>query len=113
MFTQNAAWLFSSRVSRVVAGTAAQETAPQAQVADLGLQVLAVQSGGLVFTSGNDIAALLEECLANAVPYYEISFEPASSEKADEYHRLDVHLAKPGLTARTRQGYYALPSPRK
>jgi VWFA-related protein len=85
----------------------------QSQVADLGLQVLAVQSGGLALTSGNDIAAMLEECLADTVPYYEISFEPASSEKADEYHHLQIHLAKSGLTARTRQGYYARPSPRK
>jgi VWFA-related protein len=85
----------------------------QTQVADLGLQVLAVQSGGLALNSGNDIAALLEECMADTAPYYEISFAPASSEKADEYHRLDVRVAKPGLTARTRQGYYAQPSPRK
>jgi hypothetical protein len=30
--------------------------------------------------------------------------------KPDEYHQLQIKLAKPGLTARTRQGYYAQPA---
>jgi VWFA-related protein len=84
----------------------------QTQLADLGLQVLAVQSGGVALTSGNDIAALLEECVADAAPYYEISFAPPPPERSDEYHHLEIRVTKPGLTARTRQGYYAQPSPR-
>lgn len=84
----------------------------QTQVADLGLQVLAVQSGGLVFNASNNIASLLEQCLADAASYYELSFEPSAAERPDEYHRLDIRLAK-GLTAHTRQGYYAQPSPAK
>lgn len=84
----------------------------QAQVGNLGLQVIAVQSGGFVLTSGNDIAKFLEECVADSAPYYEISFEPTPPNGPNEYHHVEIHLAKPGLTARTRQGYYAQPSPR-
>jgi VWFA-related protein len=84
----------------------------QAQVGNLGLQVIAVQSGGLALTSGNDTAKFLEECVADSAPYYEISFEPATPDGPNEYHHLEIHLAKPGLTARTRQGYYAQPPPR-
>ena len=29
--------------------------------------------------------------------------------RPNEYHQLEVHVAKPGLTARTRQGYYSRP----
>jgi VWFA-related protein len=82
----------------------------QVQVADLGLPVLAVQSGGLAFNFNNDIASLLRECLSNSAPYYEISFAPPPADKRDEYHHLEIKVAKPGLTARTRQGYYAQPS---
>jgi VWFA-related protein len=83
----------------------------QAQVGNLGLQVIAIQSGGLALSAGNDIAKFLDECVADSAPYYEISFEPASPERPNEYHHLEIKLAKPGLTARTRQGYYAQPSP--
>jgi VWFA-related protein len=82
----------------------------QAQVGDLGLQVIAIQSGGLALNSGNDIGRFLEECVSDSAPYYEISFQPAAPERPDEYHRLEIKIDKPGLTARTREGYYAQPS---
>jgi VWFA-related protein len=82
----------------------------QVRVGDLGLPVLATQSGGLVLNFNNDVASLLRECLSDSAPYYEISFDPPPGDKRDEYHHLEIKLAKPGLTARTRQGYYAQPS---
>jgi VWFA-related protein len=82
----------------------------QVQVGDLGLPVLATQSGGLVLNFNNDVASLLRECLSDSAPYYEISFDPPPSDKRDEYHHLEIKVAKPGLAARTRQGYYAQPS---
>jgi VWFA-related protein len=83
-------------------------TPSQAQMGNLELQVIATQSGGLT-TSGNDVAALIKQCLADAQAYYEISFAPPVDQKRDEYHHLEVHVAKPGLTARTRHGYYSEP----
>jgi VWFA-related protein len=82
----------------------------QAQMGNLELQVIATQSGGLAL-SGNDIAALIKQCVADAQAYYEVSFAPPVDQKRDEYHHLEVHVAKPGLTARTRQGYYSQPRP--
>jgi VWFA-related protein len=84
----------------------------QVQIGNLALEVLATQSGGLALNASNDTATLLHESLADTAPYYEISFVPASAEKKDEYHQLEIRLARPGLTARTRQGYYAQPTPR-
>jgi VWFA-related protein len=76
---------------------------------DLGLQVLATQTGGLALTASNDITAQLQRCIADAEAYYELSFDPPPAEHPDEYHHLEIKMAKPGLTARTRQGYYAQP----
>jgi VWFA-related protein len=82
----------------------------QVAAGNLGLQVLAVQSGGLVLDFNNDVTSLLQQCLSDVAPYYEISFTPATAERPDEYHHLEIKIAKPGLTARTRQGYYAQPA---
>jgi VWFA-related protein len=79
----------------------------QVSIGNLALQVLAVQSGGLAFDSTNDIAGALQNCLADTVPYYEISFASAPAEKPDEYHQLEIKVSRPGLVARTRTGYYS------
>jgi VWFA-related protein len=81
----------------------------QASLGDLSLQVLATQSGGMALSSSNDIVVLLQKCLQDTEAYYELSFTPAPADHRDEYHNLLVQVAKPGLTARTRTGYYAQP----
>jgi len=81
-----------------------------AQLGNLGLQVLAVQSGGLALNS-NGVTEMLQRCEADADDYYRVTFEPAPSERPNEYHPLEIHVAKPGLTVRTSQGYYSQPMP--
>ncbi len=77
-------------------------------IGNLGLQVLATQTGGLVLNS-TDVAALLQECVADNATYYRLSFEPAPTETRDVYHPLKVMVAKPNATAATSTGYYAEP----
>ena len=81
----------------------------QADYGDIALQVLAVQSGGLAFNTSNDVAGELRKCVADAQTYYEISFVPSADQKPATFHQVEVKVAKPGLTARARQGYYAQP----
>ena len=76
---------------------------------DLTLAVIAAQSGGLVLNPGNDLSADLQKCIADAGAYYEIAFDPAIGDQPNEYHHLAIRVAKPSLTARTRQGYYSKP----
>jgi VWFA-related protein len=75
----------------------------------LSLQVLAVQSGGLVFFGSNDVSSLVEQCMDDAKAHYELSFVPPPADHGNEYHSIEIRLNKPGLTARTRQGYYNQP----
>jgi VWFA-related protein len=77
------------------------------QNGNLGLQVIATQSGGRVLNRNNDIAALIASCVADAKAYYILSFEAAEADHPDEYHNLEIKIDRPGLTARTRTGYYA------
>jgi VWFA-related protein len=78
---------------------------------DLTLGAIAVQSGGLVLNPGNDLAGELQKCVADAAAYYELAFDPVISDRPNEYHHLEIRVAKPGLTARTRRGYYSQPWP--
>ena len=80
----------------------------EVDIGDVSLQALAVQSGGLALSS-TAVAQLLEESVADANAYYELTFAAAPAEKPNEYHHIEVKVDKPGLTARTRQGYYAQP----
>jgi VWFA-related protein len=81
----------------------------RAEIGDLGLQVLAVQSGGLVLNGSNDVAGFLKRAVAQTEAIYELSFAAAAGEHDNDYHQIQVQIAKPGLTAHTSSGYYARP----
>lgn len=76
------------------------------QLGDLGLQVLATQTGGQVLNSSNDLARQLTRVLADTGAYYHLTIEPTPGEP-DEYHKLELKVSKPSVVARTRTGYYS------
>jgi VWFA-related protein len=80
------------------------------QLADLSIQVLSAQSGGLDLVSDNDVTGMIQKCVADANSWYEISFDAPPPDRPNEYHRIEVKLAQSGLTARTRNGYYSNPT---
>jgi VWFA-related protein len=80
-----------------------------AQIADLSLQVLATQSGGLVLYGNNSIADWINRCASDASAFYVLTLAGAPADRGNEYHDIEVKVATPGLTARTRTGYYAQP----
>jgi|SRR5579863_481928 VWFA-related protein len=86
-------------------------TSPSAvAVGDMSLQVLALHSGGRVLNSTNDLTAAIVECTTDADAFYVLSFDAARADQTfDAYHALGVIVDKPGITARTRTGYYAQP----
>jgi len=83
----------------------------QVQLGDLALQVIAIQSGGLALTAGNDTAGRLQQCMDDTTAYYRIAYEAPPPDRSSEYHRIDVRVSTHGLTAHTRTGYYAEPPP--
>jgi len=80
--------------------------ADQANPGDLGLKVLAVQSGGRALDPSNDVAAEIANCIQDAAPYYTLSFDPPPADGPNEYHELKLQIDRPGLAARTSTGYY-------
>jgi VWFA-related protein len=82
----------------------------QTDLADLGLQVLALQSGGLVLNASNDITGLLQHAMDETRVSYEISYGAPPAEGQNAFHEVDVKVDKPGLAVHTINGYYAQPN---
>lgn len=82
-----------------------------AQLGNLGLQVLAVQSGGLALSSSNDVRRLIEKALKDTQAEYEVTLAPETvpADGKAGYHGLEVRVTQPGLKARTDQSFYAQP----
>ena len=79
------------------------------QAGNLALQVLATETGGRVLYANNDVASLIAAAASEANMYYELTIDMPPAEHANEYHALDIRMEQPGLTARTRTGYYNQP----
>lgn len=87
----------------------APRNAHDIELGNLGLQVIAEQSGGLVLNGSNDIAGLIQRAVAQTKYGYELTFTAAPGERNNEYHELQVKTRRPGLTVHTLAGYYANP----
>jgi VWFA-related protein len=85
------------------------KTVDKANPPNLGLKVIATQSGGRVLGPDNGLAAQIDQCVRDADASYPLSFDPPRADKPNEYHDLKVQIDKPGLTARTKTGYYNQP----
>ena len=78
-----------------------------AEYGDLGLQVLAVHSGGTAQVTGMDILGELNTAIRDADACYRITFQAPPADRRNEYHELRVQVNRPGAQVRTTAGYYA------
>jgi hypothetical protein len=74
--------------------------------ADVSLQVLATQSGGLVLNS-NNLVPMIDQCLKDADAHYEIEFSASAPNKKVLFHDVKVKVDRSNVVTRTRNGYYA------
>ena len=79
------------------------------ELGQLGLQVIAQHSGGLVLNGSNDIAGLLQRAMEQTKGGYELTFAPAPGEHDNEYHELQLKVRRSGVDVHTTAGYYARP----
>ncbi|HUN64372.1 MAG TPA: VWA domain-containing protein [Candidatus Sulfotelmatobacter sp.] len=80
-----------------------------ANMGNLALQVLAVQSGGMALLVSNDIAAEVRRCVNDADAYYELTFVPPLDQKPNELNKVQVRVNKRDVDVRARQVYYWQP----
>ncbi|MBX7223572.1 MAG: VWA domain-containing protein [Blastocatellia bacterium] len=79
-----------------------------------GLNYLAQQTGGVFFKNNNDLAIGFQQVLEEQNGYYLLGYEPDEATfKAEKggpaFHKIEVKVAKPGLTVRSRNGFLGIP----
>ena len=80
-----------------------------------GLNYLSQETGGLFLHDTNDIAGGMRKVLDDQRGYYLIGYTPDDTtfqelkDKRRQYHKLSLKLKKPGLSIRTRTGFFGIP----
>ncbi len=78
-------------------------------VGSFSIQVLSIKTGGVAFpfSGATDLAGTIARGYADANKSYFLAFASPLEGKPDQYHSLEIRVNKPGLTARTREGFYS------
>jgi len=63
----------------------------------------------VVLNSNNDLIGEIETCVRDANTYYILSFAPEPADGPNDYHAIEVKIARPKVKAQTLAGYYAQP----
>jgi VWFA-related protein len=73
------------------------------------LRDLSESTGGLLIANTNDLGKRLEQVASDLRQYYEVSYTPARSEYDGKFRKIEVKVARKGVTVQSRSGYFALP----
>lgn len=76
--------------------------------AEFVLRQLSQETGGRVFfpTSASELPRIYEQIAEELSSQYSIAYSSKNPHRNGAWRRIAVRLGRPGLTARTRQGYY-------
>jgi Ca-activated chloride channel homolog len=70
------------------------------------LESLAENSGGLLFDGMNNLESAFSEVARELASQYSIGYYSTDERHDGKFRKIQVKLTKPGLTARTKKGYY-------
>jgi VWFA-related protein len=73
----------------------------------VGVETMAGDTGGLAIRGTNDLASGLARISAESRSYYLLGYLPTSAARDGRFRRIEVRVARPGLTVRARKGYEA------
>lgn len=72
------------------------------------MRQMAASTGGLAFTSRNDLDHAVEEALEDGAAYYVIGFYPTGSPTDRKYHKVQVDIDRSGFDLGYRRGYFSV-----
>jgi VWFA-related protein len=84
-------------------GAIAQDNAGE----DTSMDRFAADTGGHAYTSANGLSEAVGKAVENGSNYYTIAYSPTNSKQNGEFRKIQVKLARQGLTLSYRSGYYA------
>ena len=73
-----------------------------------GADLLTDQTGGFMIRGTNDLTAGLRRVMEEQKGYYLIGYRPGDETFDRRFHRIKVRVKRPGLTLRTRTGFYGV-----
>ena len=73
------------------------------------IRELAERTGGFLIANTNNVDHLLAHVMEEVDTHYEISYPPTSHHDDGHFRKIEVRLARAGLRADTRSGYFAVP----
>jgi hypothetical protein len=99
------------RTSEQLSEVVGQRTQELIQSQD-GLVILAQKTGGLFYV-GNDIASSIRKAVDDGNGYYLMGYQPEGAtfdeRSASRFHSISVRVKRPGLTVRSRTGFFGMP----
>ena len=72
------------------------------------MRILAERTGGKTYVNRNDIEMALRTSMDDGATYYTLEYYPENKNWDGKFRVIQVKTARPGVTLRSRQGYYAL-----
>jgi VWFA-related protein len=79
----------------------------RARVSREGLTWLAEQTGGFAAVQRTDFDRAVDQIMTETGTYYLIGYSPTNQKADGKFRRITVEVARPGVTVRARQGYFA------
>ncbi len=76
---------------------------------NIGMNQMAIATGGKAVADSNDLKGAVDSAINSGSNYYTIAYSPANRDWNGIYRKIDVQLARPGVTLAYRRGYYADP----
>jgi hypothetical protein len=73
------------------------------------IRELAERTGGFLIANTNNVDRLLAHVMEEVDTHYEIAYPPKSERNDGHFRKIEVKLARTGLRAETRSGYFAVP----
>lgn len=70
------------------------------------LETVALNTGGFVVANTNDSNSGISQILSENSSYYLAGYAPANTRADGKYRRIEVRVNRPGVTVRTRTGYF-------
>jgi len=77
------------------------------RVSQSSLYSIADATGGFAVTNTNDTRAQLKRIVDENSSYYVLGYNPTNDKRDGRYRKVEVRLARPGLTVHARKGYVA------
>ncbi|NOT62747.1 MAG: VWA domain-containing protein, partial [Acidobacteria bacterium] len=74
-----------------------------------GLTYLARETGGFAMLNNNDLNLGVRKILKDNESYYLLGFDPDDVSFDRKYHNLRLRVTRPGVTARSRKGFFGIP----